>query len=30
MFEIARGLMGMNDEYEVERLAGLGHVKHVP
>jgi hypothetical protein len=30
MFEIAGGLMGMNDENEVERLAGLGHIWHVP
>jgi hypothetical protein len=30
MFEIARGLVGMNDESEVERLAGLGRVRHVP
>jgi hypothetical protein len=30
MFEIAGGLMGVNDENEVERLAGLGHICHIP
>jgi hypothetical protein len=30
MLEIAGGLMGVNDENEVERLAGLGHICHIP
>jgi hypothetical protein len=30
MLEIARGLVGVNDENEVKRLAGLGHIWHVP
>ena len=30
MFEIAGGLMGVNNENEVERLAGWRHIWHVP
>jgi hypothetical protein len=30
MLEITGGLMGVNDQNEVKRLAGLGHIWHVP